>query len=84
MKAIINFQKLFSEFTYNTAIFFLSIKIWVFGMIERDSNKVILYLVEKRDEATLLPLILKHVEPGSCTFTDGWGSYNHLNHINWL
>ena len=56
---------MFIEFTYNTVIFFLLIKIWVFGMIERDTNKVILYPVEKRDEATLLPLILKHVEPGS-------------------
>ena len=50
-------QKVFIEFTYNTVIFFLLAKIWVFGMIERDTNKVILYPVEKRDEATLLPLI---------------------------
>ncbi|KAF1748557.1 hypothetical protein GCK72_025024 [Caenorhabditis remanei] len=35
--------------------------VWIFGMVERSSNKVLMFQVEKRDAATLLPLIKDHV-----------------------
>uniref|UniRef100_A0A1I7USJ7 Transposase n=1 Tax=Caenorhabditis tropicalis TaxID=1561998 RepID=A0A1I7USJ7_9PELO len=35
--------------------------VWIFGMIERNSNKVLMFQVEKRDATTLLPLIEEHV-----------------------
>ncbi|XP_060587568.1 uncharacterized protein LOC132743075 [Ruditapes philippinarum] len=40
-------------------------KIWVFGMVERESNSIILYPVRERSQKTLLPLIERHVEKGS-------------------
>ncbi|EGT39953.1 hypothetical protein CAEBREN_20458 [Caenorhabditis brenneri] len=38
-------------------------QIWVFGMIERGSKKVVMFRVQKRDAATLLPIIEKYVLP---------------------
>ena len=32
-------------------------RIWIFGMVERSSNRIILYPVDKRDAETLIPLI---------------------------
>ena len=37
---------------------------WVFGIFERNSTKCILFVVEKRDASTLVPLIEKHILPG--------------------
>ena len=37
---------------------------WVFGMFERGSTKCCLAVVERRDAATLIPLILKNILPG--------------------
>ena len=54
-------------------------KIWVFGMVERSSNTVILYPVRDRSEQTLMPLIERHVEKGSTIYSDGWSAYCSLN-----
>ena len=51
---------------------------WVFGGIERGSGECFLVEVEKRDAATLLPLISQHVRPGSIVLSDEWSSYNQL------
>ena len=58
-------------------------KIWVVGLIERSSNRIILYPVDvdNRDAATLTRIIQRHVEPGSNVNTDGWSAYNSLNHL---
>ena len=37
------------------------LRIWVFGLVERDSNTILLYPVSDRKETTLLPLIQRHV-----------------------
>ena len=50
------------------------IKVWIVGLIERRSNRMILYPVENRDEKTLLMIITRHVVPGSEIYTDGWGA----------
>ena len=50
----------------------------VFGGIERGSGECFLVEVEKRDAATLLPLISQHVRPGSIVLSDEWSSYNQL------
>ncbi|XP_071494348.1 uncharacterized protein [Diadema antillarum] len=55
------------------------LKIWIFGMVERSSNRLILYPVERRDETTLIPLIERHVEKGSTIYSDGWQAYSSLN-----
>ncbi len=56
-------------------------KVWVFGMVERATNRIILYPVDTRDAATLIPLIRKHVAPGSEIYSDGWSSYCNLNEL---
>jgi transposase len=53
--------------------------IWIFGLVERDTNRIILYPVQDRKATTLLPLIKKHVAPGSRIFSDGWQAYQTLN-----
>ena len=40
---------------------------------------LVLYPVDRRDEATLLTIMKPHVEPGSRIFTDGWAGYRRLN-----
>ena len=54
---------------------------WVLGMIERGSLRCVLIPVADRSEATLLPIILRHVLPGTRIITDCWAAYrNLLNH----
>ena len=48
-------------------------------MVERSSNRIILYPVHDRSIETLIPIIKKHVEVGSQIFSDGWASYLSLN-----
>ena len=58
-------------------------RIWIFGMIERSSNTLIIYPVDKRDAATLIPIIQRHVYPGSRIFSDSWGAYLGLNELGY-
>ena len=55
------------------------LKVWIFGLIDRGTNTVILYPVSDRTEATLLPIIQRHVIPGSTIYSDGWSAYYNLN-----
>ena len=57
------------------------LKVWVVGLIERSSNRIILYPVDNRDAAALTAIIQRHVEPGSHIYTDGWSAYNQLNYL---
>ena len=61
----------------------LGMHVWIFGLLERRETKgrLILYPVERRDAATLIPIILKHVEQGSTIYSDAWGAYNDLNDL---
>ena len=58
-------------------------KIWIFGMVERLSNLIILYPVDNRDAATLIPLIQKHVAVGTRIFSDNWAAYFKLNELGY-
>ena len=51
---------------------------WVFGGIEQDSRKCFMMAVDKRDEATLLPLIERWIEPGTVIISDCWKAYWNL------
>lgn len=58
-------------------------QIWLFGGIERDSKKKFVIPLlepvgEKRDTATLLPLIKKYIRGGSIIMSDRWGAYHSL------
>jgi len=55
------------------------LKIWVFGMDERASNTLIMYPVNDRSRSTLLPIIKRHVAPGSTIYSDEWSAYCDLN-----
>lgn len=52
---------------------------WVFGGIERGTGKCFLVPVEKRDRATLIPLIQKYINPGSIIISDCWRAYDVLS-----
>lgn len=59
------------------------LRIWIFGMVDRNTNTIILYPVSDRSKETLIPLIVRHVEPGSTIYSDGWSSYCDLNNIGY-
>ena len=54
---------------------------WVFGGIERGSNRCFLVEVEQRDANTLLPLIEDWILPGTKIMSDGWRAYNNIDQI---
>ena len=58
-------------------------KIWIFGLVERASNSLILYPVSDRTADTLIPLIQRHVAPGSTIYSDGWSAYCSLNALGY-
>lgn len=45
---------------------------WVFGGVERGTNKCFLVLVEKRDKTTLLNIIKEWILPGTTIISDCW------------
>lgn len=53
-------------------------KSWCFGLLHRNSNRVVYKMVAKRDCQTLLPIIAKHVHPRSAVVSDGWAVYPHV------
>ena len=54
---------------------------WVFGGIERETGKCFLLEVPDRSSATLLPIIRRHILPGSHIISDGWPSYANIDQI---
>lgn len=56
---------------------------WVFGGIDRDSGKVFMVPVDKRDSGTLIPLIIKWMKPESTIISDCWSAYRKLEEIGY-
>jgi hypothetical protein len=55
-------------------------RIWIFGMVQRSSNKRIMYPVDKRDPQKLIPLIEKQVALEAIYFqTVGLPIYTSMN-----
>jgi transposase len=52
-------------------------KVPVFGMLER-AGKVVVEAVPNVKEETLMALVAENIEPGSMTYSDGFGSYRSL------
>lgn len=57
--------------------------VWVFGGVERETQKRFIVPVEKRDAATLLPLCQKYILPGTTIHSDCWKAYNDLQHLGY-
>lgn len=58
---------------------------WILGMIEREGVKNFRLEIcpnNKRDAATLLPIIMKFVRPGTTIITDEWKSYHRLMQLS--
>ena len=51
---------------------------WIFGMIERNRSRVLIWSVPDRTRATLQPLITGNVVPGSTIHSDEWPPYANL------
>ena len=56
---------------------------WVFGMVERGTDKMVMVTVPDRSTATLLPIIQTFVLPGTMIYYDEWASYNILAHTSY-
>jgi len=41
-------------------------------------------VVDKRDEATLLPIVQNKVHPGTTIVTDGWAAYRNLSRYGYV
>ena len=52
--------------------------IWILGLIERGTNRLLLFPVDDRVGPTLTDIIRLYVAPGTRIFTDGWTGYNQL------
>jgi transposase-like protein len=57
----------------------MRLQLWVFGMRERGTNFGIFTIVENREATTLLPVIKKHVYPGSIIISDCWKAYSKIS-----
>ena len=55
-------------------------EVWVFGMVDTSFKPVRGYMeiVDRRDAATLIPIIERHVAPGSIIYSDQWRAYAQL------
>ena len=54
---------------------------WVFGMMLRRTGELRLFHVQKRDAATLIPLIRRHVAAGTTIYSDEWAAYQNIGRI---
>jgi transposase-like protein len=51
---------------------------WIFAIVERGSGHSYLRIVRRRNAATLMPILLRHVRYWSTVNTDEWRSYRRL------
>ena len=58
---------------------------WVFGMVDTSTQPAIGYmeLVPDRSAATLLPIIRRHVLPGTTIRSDMWRAYNGISQMGY-
>ena len=53
---------------------------WVFGLVDTSHTPALGYMemVQTRDAATLLPIIQRHVAPGTIVHSDQWRAYTRV------
>ena len=55
---------------------------WVFGMVERGTGNCWLEIVPRRNAATLEPIMINHLLPGTVVMSDAWGGYVNVGTMN--
>jgi IS1 family transposase len=58
-------------------------RIWIFAMVQRSINQIVMFPVDNRHVPTLIPLIEKHVAPASSICADSWAAYLHLSELEY-
>ena len=58
-------------------------EVWVFGMVDVSHNPGLGYMeiVQRRDAATLLPIIQAHSAPGTIIHSDEWAAYRRVSSL---
>ena len=58
-------------------------KAWVFGMVDTSHQPALGYmeLVQRRDAATLLPIIQAHASNGTIIHSDQWSAYSQVSSL---
>lgn len=51
----------------------------IIGIVERESKRARLFLVDNRNAKTIEKLLLEHIEEGSTVYTDSWRGYAGLS-----
>lgn len=59
------------------------VRVWIVGLVDRSSNKLVLYPVADRTSGTLESIIERHVMGGSTIYTDSWRGYDRLNSLGY-
>ena len=56
----------------------------MFGMVDTSQSPALGYMqiVDRRDAATLLPIINDHVAPGTSVHSDKWVTYNRISSLS--
>ena len=57
---------------------------WIFGLIQRDTGKVCLFIVRNRSAGELIPHTQNIVLPGTTIISDQWAAYNSLNTLGYM
>ncbi|XP_060084565.1 uncharacterized protein LOC132563829 [Ylistrum balloti] len=68
---------------YNRGYRQSGVRVWIVGLVERASNKLVLYPVSDRTAETLETIIQRHVVVGATIYTDSWRGYDHLNDLGY-
>ena len=53
--------------------------VWVLGGVQRESNVVLLKVIDRKNAETLHPIITSVCSPGTTVVTDGWTAYHGLS-----
>ena len=56
---------------------------WVFGGIDTKTKAGFMVPVDRRDAATLLPIIQQFILPGTTIVSDLWGAYNTVGNLGY-
>jgi transposase-like protein len=71
-------ESAFGRAKYNRGSALKRRPLWVLGLRDDVTRRIVMQIVPKRDANTLEPIILANVRPDSVVHTDQWAAYNGL------